>query len=135
VAHLDKVERILALPGLLLTDEDVAVKVTVRVEGEHDSYTLEPMFLIRNRMDVGRIPDETGELGVKLTLLNIHPETNEFVLGLQTRQKDWVIIKALEKPLINILWLGTGLLTIGFLVAMTRRFRDEARAANAQQSA
>jgi cytochrome c-type biogenesis protein CcmF len=42
----------------------------------------------------------------------------------ETRQKDWVVIKALEKPLINILWLGTGLLMVGFGIAMVRRFRE-----------
>jgi len=40
------------------------------------------------------------------------------------RQKDWVVIKAMEKPLINILWIGTGLLAIGFAMAMVRRFRE-----------
>lgn len=133
VAYLDKVERVMELPGIRLGDEDVAVRISVRIEAEHDTYTLEPLFLIRNRTEVGRIPAETGELGVRLTLLNIHPEQNEFVLGLQTRQKDWVIIKAMEKPLINILWLGTGLLTLGFLVAMVRRFRDERRAVSSPQ--
>lgn len=133
VSILDKVERVTDLPGVRLTDEDVAVRITIKVEGEHDTYLLEPMFLIKNRTEVGRIAAETGELGIKITLLNIHPESNEFVLGLQTRQKDWVIIKAMEKPYINILWLGTGLVTIGFLVAMARRFRDESRATSAQQ--
>ncbi len=131
VATISHVERVMELPGLRLTDDDVAVKITISVEGEHDTYVMEPMFLIRNRVDVGRIPAETGELGVKITLLNIHPEKNEFVLGLQTRQKDWVIIKAMEKPYINILWLGTGLVTLGFVVAMVRRFRDESRSASA----
>ncbi len=135
VAHLDEVERITELPGVRLTDDDVAVKIIVRIEAERDTYTLEPAFLIRNRVDVGRIPDESGELGVRLTLLNIRPDENEFVLGLQTRQKDWVIIKAMEKPFINILWLGTGLLTVGFLVAMTRRFREESGDASSPQSA
>ncbi len=133
VAYLDKVERVMELPGIRLGDDDVAVRITVRIEAEHDTYTLEPLFLIRNRTEVGRVAAETGELGVKLTLLNIHPEQNEFVLGLQTRQKDWVIIKAMEKPLINILWLGTGLLTLGFLVAMVRRFRDESRVVSSSQ--
>jgi len=56
--------------------------------------------------------------------MNIHPESNEFSLGLNTRQKDWVIIKAMEKPLINILWLGTGVLMVGFSIAMIRRFKE-----------
>jgi len=124
VAILEKVQRITELPGVRLTDEDVAVKIIIQVQGEHDTFTLEPAFLIRNREEVGRVPDESGELGIKISLLNIYPDANEFLLGLQTRQKDWVIIKAMEKPLINILWLGTGLLMIGFSVAMVRRFRE-----------
>jgi cytochrome c-type biogenesis protein CcmF len=27
-------------------------------------------------------------------------------------------------PLINVLWLGTGVLMVGFTVAMVRRFKD-----------
>jgi cytochrome c-type biogenesis protein CcmF len=34
------------------------------------------------------------------------------------------VIKAVEKPLINVLWIGTLLLMIGFTVAMVRRFRE-----------
>jgi cytochrome c-type biogenesis protein CcmF len=59
-----------------------------------------------------------------LTLMNIHPESNDFTIGINTRQKDWVVIKAVEKPFINVLWIGTFLLMIGFGIAMTRRFRE-----------
>ena len=124
VSVLEKVERRTKIPGIVLTGDDVAVQATIRLEGEHDTYYADPIFLIRNRIEVGRIPSETGELGVKITLLNIHPDTNEFTLGLNTRQKDWVIIKAMEKPYINVLWLGTGLLMLGFGVAMARRFKE-----------
>jgi cytochrome c-type biogenesis protein CcmF len=34
------------------------------------------------------------------------------------------VIKALEKPYINILWLGTGVLMIGFSMAAVRRFKE-----------
>ena len=124
VAVLEKVERVDQIPGVLLSPEDVAVKASINIGGEHNSYHAEPMFLIRDRSEVGRIASEVGELGVKITLLNIHPETNEFTLGLNGRQKDWVIIKAMEKPYINILWLGTGLLMLGFTITMVRRFKE-----------
>ncbi len=127
VAEIEKAERVMELPGHRFSDEDVAVKISIRIQAEHDTTYLEPMFLIRDKVEVGRLPAESGELGVKVTLLNIHPDKNEFVLGVQTRQKDWVIIKAMEKPYINILWLGTGLLTLGFVVSMVRRFSDESR--------
>jgi cytochrome c-type biogenesis protein CcmF len=71
-----------------------------------------------------------NDLGIKITLLNIHPETNEFSFAVNQRQKDWVIIKTLEKPLINVLWLGTGILMIGFCLAMVRRFGDFNNAIN-----
>lgn len=123
VAALEKVERIFSIGAINLDSTDVAVKAHIRVKGEYEDYFAEPIFLIRNRM-VGRIPYEIGDLGVQLTLLNIHPETGEFSIGVTARQKDYVILKAMEKPLINVLWLGTLMLMTGFAVAMTRRFRE-----------
>jgi len=124
VAVLEEVNRIHEIEGIQLSDSDVAVKAKVKVTGERDSYYSEPIFLIKDKTQVGRLPAEINDLGVRITLMNIHPETNEFSLGLNTRQKDWVIIKAMEKPLINVLWLGTGVLMIGFSIAMVRRFKE-----------
>jgi cytochrome c-type biogenesis protein CcmF len=123
VAALEKVERIFSIGSVKLDSADVAVKAQIRVKGEYQDYMAEPIFLIRNRM-VGRIPDEIGDLGVQLTLMNIHPETNQFSVGVSTRQKDYVILKAMEKPLINVLWLGTLMLMAGFSIAMVRRFKE-----------
>jgi cytochrome c-type biogenesis protein CcmF len=124
VAALEEVVRIHEIDGFNLDEADVAVKAKIKVKGERDEYFAEPVFLIRNKSQVGRIPAEINDLGVKITLLNIHPDTGDFSLGINTRQKDWVIIKAIEMPLINVLWLGTGVLMIGFTVAMVRRFKD-----------
>jgi cytochrome c-type biogenesis protein CcmF len=96
----------------------------VKVTGERDTYYAEPVFVIKGRAQVGRLPEEIQDLGIKITLLNIHPDTQEFTFGLTGRQKDWVVIKAMEKPMINVLWLGTALLMVGFSVAMVRRFRE-----------
>lgn len=123
VAALERVERIFRIGSVQLDSADVAVKAYIRVRGEYQDYFAEPIFLIRNRM-VGRIPYEVGDLGVQLTLLNIHPETGEFSIGINTRQKDYVILKAMEKPLINVLWIGTLTLMAGFGIAMFRRFRE-----------
>jgi cytochrome c-type biogenesis protein CcmF len=124
VAVLEEVNRIYEIEGFKLSDEDVAVQAKIKVSGERDAYYADPIFLIKDKAQVGRISSEINDLGVRITLLNIHPDTNEFSLGLNTRQKDWVIIKAMEKPLINVLWLGTGVLMIGFSMAMVRRFRE-----------
>ena len=124
VAVLESVTKIDRIEEVELTASDVAVQASIKVTGERDSYYATPIFLIRDRAQVGRLSSEVNDLGVKITLLNIHPETNEFSLGLNTRQKDWVIIKAMEKPMINVLWLGTGVVMIGFSMAMVRRFKE-----------
>lgn len=123
-SSLEQVTRIDEIDGIPLAPEDVAVKAKIKVQGERETFYAEPIFLIRSKSQVGRISSEINDLGVKLTLLNILPETNEFLIGINARQKDWVVIKALEKPFINVLWLGTGVLMVGFCVAMVRRFKE-----------
>jgi cytochrome c-type biogenesis protein CcmF len=123
VCVLEKVERIFSVGGVKLDSADVAVKAIIRVKGEYQEYIADPIFIIRNRM-VGRIPHEIKDLGVQLTLLNIHPEENKFSVGINTRQKDWIVLKALEKPMINMLWIGTLVLMTGLSMAMVRRFRE-----------
>lgn len=126
VASFESIQRITEIEGIQLAAQDVAVQAKIKVQGEHEVYYAEPIFLIKDKTQVGRLPAEINDLGVKITLLNIHPETNEFSLGINTRQKDWVVIKALEKPLINVLWIGTLVLMVGFTIAMVRRFKDYA---------
>jgi cytochrome c-type biogenesis protein CcmF len=123
VCVIQSIERIAEVDGVTLNSQDVAVKAKIKVSGEHGDYFAEPIFLIKDKM-AGRIADEINDLGLKFTLINIHPETNAFVLGINTRQKDWVVIKALEKPFINVLWIGTLVLMVGFIVAMIRRIRE-----------
>jgi cytochrome c-type biogenesis protein CcmF len=120
VSVLENIERVMEVSGVELGDQDVAVKARIRVDGEKKTYLAEPLFVIKDKM-VGRIPAEIPELGIRMSLLSIHPETNDFTLGVSTRQKDWVVLKALEKPFINVLWIGTLVLMTGFGVSLFRR--------------
>jgi cytochrome c-type biogenesis protein CcmF len=127
VASIEKVQPVTEIGGIQLQPDDVAAMATIKIQGEYETFTSSPVFLIRNASGdaaVGYLPDEVSDLGVKLTLNNILPKEEKFTVGITTRQKDWVIIKAMEKPFINVLWLGTGLLSIGFVMAMIRRFRE-----------
>ena len=49
---------------------------------------------------------------------------NKFSFGVQTTQKDYVIMKAMEKPFINIMWIGVFVMTGGFIMAIVRRNKD-----------
>lgn len=123
VASLESIERIDRIEGVELLENDIAVKAKIKVIGERGDYYSEPAFLIRDNQ-LARFPDEINDLGLKFTLINIHPENNQFTIGYNARQKDWVVIKAIEKPYINVLWMGTLVLMAGFGIAMVRRFRE-----------
>lgn len=123
VAVLENIERVDEVEGTPIQDGDLAVKANIRVYGENEEYMLTPYYLIRDRM-VGRVPFTSNELGIRLTLLNIKPEENSFAIGIETTQKDYIVMKAIEKPLINILWAGTLLLMVGFGIAINRRYKE-----------
>jgi cytochrome c-type biogenesis protein CcmF len=124
VARLEDIKRIDKIEGVTFSDRDAAVEASIKIQGEHEVYEAKPVFIIKDASQVGYLPFEVNDLGVKLTLTNIHPATNEFTFGINTRQKDWVVIKALEKPYINIMWIGTIILMIGFALAFVRRYKE-----------
>ncbi len=111
------------IEGVEMGPSDVAVKAIIEIEGEQKTYTAEPIYIIKDKM-AGRIPDVISDLASRITIQSIRPEENSFVFGLSTTQKDWIIIEAVEKPWINILWSGTLLLVIGFGIAINRRYTE-----------
>ncbi|GHB61178.1 cytochrome c biogenesis protein CcsA [Persicitalea jodogahamensis] len=123
VAILDNVVRTDQVEGVELGENDAAVKAIIRVLDTDQEYIIDPSFVIRDRT-VARKAQVNNELGLRIQFNEINPQTGEFTFAVNTKQRDFIVMKALEKPLINVLWLGTFVLVIGFLMATIRRFRD-----------
>ncbi|MFT7029549.1 MAG: cytochrome c-type biogenesis protein CcmF [Marinoscillum sp.] len=123
VAHFLDIKPLREVEGVNLGPTDVAVQATIEIEGELKNYIAKPIFVIKDNM-AGRIPDVVNDLASRITIQSIQPESNLFVFGLSTTQKDWIIIEAVEKPWINILWLGTLLVVLGFSIAIYRRYGE-----------
>jgi cytochrome c-type biogenesis protein CcmF len=123
VAVLERVERIYEYENETFEQDEAGVKVVVSLLGNGEIYKLEPVFLIKDNL-VGRIPDETSALGVRLSIQNIIPEKNEIQFAINTTQKDYIILKAMEKPLINVLWIGSLIVVFGFIIAIYRRYDE-----------
>jgi cytochrome c-type biogenesis protein CcmF len=49
-----------------------------------------------------------------------------FVISSGTRKPkmDYIILKAIEFPYINLLWLGTLVLLFGFMLSIIQRFKE-----------
>ncbi|MCU0397859.1 MAG: cytochrome c biogenesis protein CcsA [Cyclobacteriaceae bacterium] len=124
VSSIESIERIYEVGGQKIDSSFVAIRASILVRGERQEYIAQPILIIGTQSRGGIIPGIIPELGLKISLMNVHPQTDEITLSVSTRQKDWVVIKALEKPLVNILWIGTLVLMTGFTLAMVRRFRE-----------
>ena len=106
--------------GLNLQKGDLALQADMIVSGEQRQYHAHPVFVVRNRM-VGSLPDEAEDLGVRITFKSVDPAAGKFTFAVSTTQKDYVILKAMEKPFINLLWSGTLLMAIGFGLSVRQR--------------
>jgi len=123
VAILDNVVRTEEVEGMKLGQGDAAVKAVIRVLDKDQEFVITPSFVIRDRM-VARKPEVNKDLGFRVQFQEIDPSTGKFTFAVNTTQRDFIVMKATEKPLINILWLGTFVLVIGFIMATVRRFKD-----------
>jgi cytochrome c-type biogenesis protein CcmF len=112
-------------PGLEAYDIAAAAYVLAITAKPADTFLARPIFTIQGNSP-GMLPADIPELGLDIAFVNIQPEKN--LITLQVRQvdpnSDFVVIKAIAKPFINLLWLGTFVLTAGFLISIYRRVKE-----------
>lgn len=124
VAVLDQVKRVDTYEGKPLGPNDAAVQATIKVMGkDFRPYEVNPIFVIKEGL-VAMPAIENDEIGVRAKFTNIDPKTGQFGFAINTTQRDFIILKAIQKPLINLLWLGTLVLIVGFVMAIIRRYRE-----------
>ena len=123
VTVLDKVERVEDVTALGLNESDLAVRASISIFGNEGKYTVEPLYIIRDRM-LGKMPEVLQELGIQIVFNKISPETNEFTFEVRTTQRDFIVLKAIQKPGINVLWTGTLVMMLGFIIAIRRRYLE-----------
>jgi cytochrome c-type biogenesis protein CcmF len=122
VAILDDIRAINEVDGIPLNDGDAAAQATLRILERDGERILKPLFVIKNK-EIWSKPVISNELGIRVQLTKIDPTTGLFDFTISRGQKDYIILKAIEKPGINLLWIGMALLVIGICIAALRRFR------------
>ncbi len=129
VSRILEIKPIDKVKGITMGPDEVAVKALIEVQGEKDTYLAEPVFVLNMKQMTFNhyarlLYDEVPGLGIRFGLREIDPENERFTITANTRQKDWIILKAMEKPLINVLWMGTLVLMAGFIIATVRRYDE-----------
>ena len=84
--------------------------------------SLKPIYFIRNQFE-NQIQDTLKELGMFVKFTKVIPDQNAAEIKIkQTNPKDdYIVMKAMVFPYINVLWLGTVVMVIGFFISMWNR--------------
>ena len=122
VAVLERVQKLSPALQASIGPTDAAVEAIIKIFGnENQVFTAKPIFLIRNQ-EIGILPDVVQDVGARIALAEINPTNQTFTISVETSKTDWIIMKGVEKPGINILWIGVMVMTIGFAMSVYRRF-------------
>lgn len=105
----------------------VAVNLTVKdVNGK--AYAAQPVFVIdlENSNSVSSIPAEIKEQGMSTDILKIDPNNKKITLSIKETEKptDFIIMKAIVFPYINLVWLGGIITFLGAFISMWRRMKE-----------
>lgn len=90
-------------------------------------YHAKPLFIIRK--NIAFSPEfMVDELGLKLSFRKINPEHQKFIIAVAERKSnkaDFIIMKAIVFPGINLLWIGCLLMLAGTFIAMMKWIRSD----------
>jgi cytochrome c-type biogenesis protein CcmF len=129
VAVLEDVERIEHLHGANIDSNDIALKAHIHILGPSGQiYPLHPIYVVD--MKEGKeayVPETLNDLGIRVVFKGVNPGERAFSFEFTSSQRDYIILKAIEKPMINILWIGTVLLVLGLFIAILRRYNEFAK--------
>jgi cytochrome c-type biogenesis protein CcmF len=111
------------LAQLKLTTQDIAVKAKLRVLGmDGQDYIAEPKFIVRGNF-VEPVDVKLDKLGLKFSFYGIDTQNNKVKLKIAERKDDsqFIIMKAIIFPGINILWIGCLIMILGSVLAIIHR--------------
>lgn len=109
---------------------DIAIGIRIKLQNPSSGnvYYAEPVFVIRDR-ELMYYADDVEELGTRIQVQTVLPDTEEFVIGVAEQEDDgnFIIMKAIVFPYINLLWLGCLVMVVGFTLSIIRRAKDNKR--------
>ncbi|MFM7079366.1 MAG: cytochrome c biogenesis protein CcsA [Bacteroidota bacterium] len=116
--------------SLGLSETDVAVAASLEIiDVNNKKREAKPLFVIRGQSIVSK---ETivDDLGLKISFNSIDPNNGNVIISVAEKKdnkREFIIMKAIVFPYINVLWTGCILLIIGSMMAVRKRFRDLSR--------
>ncbi|HUQ96661.1 MAG TPA: cytochrome c biogenesis protein CcsA, partial [Chitinophagaceae bacterium] len=122
-AILENLESHKDIPGAGMGETDSATVATIKVLAKTGSiYTIKPILIAKS----GELYGQPDTVTAESLIVQLQKTTgNKAELGLKENDAilEYITLKALKFPFINLLWLGTIIMVIGFLMSMVNRSR------------
>ncbi len=115
------------LPDSFDKEKKLIAGINILVKTGGKIYKAQPVFIIElTDNSINSIPAEVKELGLTFNVDRIDPNTKKVTLSVKETEKpaDFIIMKAIIFPYINLVWLGGIITFLGSLISMYRRSRE-----------
>ncbi len=104
---------------------DIAVSAKLDVftkDARH--FEVNPVFYLRGNQ-VGQVEDSVAELSLNVQFSKIIPEEKQIELMIKEvdNSDDYIVLRALVFPYINVLWIGILVMIVGFVMSMYYRIK------------
>jgi cytochrome c-type biogenesis protein CcmF len=123
---LESLDRHPHIENIPLGPNDAAVGAKLTIVSHGNIYGAEPVYLLqgKNVFDFARKVDDAG---LKLRFTKIIPEKGKVEISVYMQpesKRPYIVMRAINFPYINLLWSGTIIMIIGFLLSIFRRNKE-----------
>ena len=105
-------------------------RLTVVNVATGETRTLRPVYVITTDASQQFVQNRATDWDFGVAFLGMVVDEGAIRLsfdGADVPAEEWLVVQAYEKPFISLLWLGTGILGIGFAVSFRRRLGEARR--------
>ena len=109
-----------------LEEGDIAIKATLSIDDFHGNVRkANPIMVVRNNK-LYFVHSAEKESGLRFSLIYIETTTGKMTFAVEkdkNRKEDFIIMKAVIFPFINVLWIGCIVMITGMAIAIYRRVK------------
>lgn len=120
----DKIEKNYTGSKVQLGANDIAVSPQLSVYGlEGKIKEMHPVYVIQNQQDIKTIEDTTAAMAIyarleKIVLKDENTAEFDIMIRQTAAEDDFIVLKALVFPYINVLWIGVIIMVFGFFISI-----------------
>ncbi|NNE34972.1 MAG: cytochrome c biogenesis protein CcsA [Rhodothermales bacterium] len=110
------------------TEIAVAAVLNITNKDSGESQVVKPLYLVDKNGSTKFVRNEITEWELALSFIGMDVNNGTiklFVEGAAIVPADWIVVQAYEKPFIFLVWLGIITLSLGFVVSIVRRVKEQ----------